>query len=188
MPFFFAATYITTGFNITQAYIAPGIAYKINKKSIAKYNENVDNEDKLLIEISDREKDDFIRRAIYGGRCLPGIKEFINNQYEKILMEVLQEENITGEEFINLEDVIYDDDKNKKENLTARTKNNINRKIASKINYNDIYNSRNYYIVQDVKSLYPTAMAGTNLLNVNFPNGLSRWSNIPEEEFKNNKI
>ena len=31
-------------------------------------------------------------------------------------------------------------------------------------------------------------MAGTILLNVNFPNGLSRWSNTPEIEFKNNKI
>ena len=81
--------YITTGYNISQSYTAPGIAYKINKKSISEYNKNVSNEDKLLIEITDNEKDEFIRRAIYGGRCLPGKKEFINNHYEKILMEVL---------------------------------------------------------------------------------------------------
>ena len=62
-------------------------------------------------------------------------------------MEVLQEENITGEEFINLEDVIYEVEKKKKENLTVRTKNNINRKVASRLNYNDIYKSRNYYVV-----------------------------------------
>ena len=54
--------YLTTGFYLTQSYTAPGIAYKINKKSIAEYNKNVNNVDKLLIEIPDYEKDDFIRR------------------------------------------------------------------------------------------------------------------------------
>ena len=66
--------YVTTGFNLTQSYTAPGITYKINKKSIAEYNKNIDNEDKLLIEKPYHEKDDFIRREIYGWRCLSGKK------------------------------------------------------------------------------------------------------------------
>ena len=31
-------------------------------------------------------------------------------------------------------------------------------------------------------------MSGTNLLNVNFPNGISRCSEVPKKEFENNKI
>ena len=59
---------------------------------------------------------------------------------------------------------------------------------SAKFNYyQDFIDSNDFIFNADVSSLYPTAMAGFEHVHVKYPIEISRWSNIPEEEFKNNK-
>ena len=55
-------------------------------------------------------------------------------------------------------------------------------------NYEEFINSNDFIFNADVSSLYPTAMAGFEHIHIKYPIGKSRWSNKPEEEFKNNKF
>ena len=53
--------------------------------------------------------------------------------------------------------------------------------------YNDLIDSKDFIFNADVSSLYPTAMAGFEHLDVDYPVGVSRWSDEPKSEFENNK-
>ena len=54
-------------------------------------------------------------------------------------------------------------------------------------NYEEFIDSNDFIFNADVSSLYPTAMAGFEHVHAKYPIGLSRWSEIPEEEFNNKK-
>lgn len=60
--------------------------------------------------------------------------------------------------------------------------------INGKMSYEELKETNEFIYNADVKSLYPASMAGVDgLLEVQYPTGKSRWSDKPDEEYKNNK-
>jgi len=59
--------------------------------------------------------------------------------------------------------------------------------VNGKMSYDELIETGEYIANEDDTSLYPAAMAGFELLDAQYPTGQSRWSDKPEEEFKNNK-
>ena len=56
------------------------------------------------------------------------------------------------------------------------------------MSYEELKETNEFIYNADVKSLYPASMAGVDgLLEVQYPTGKSRWSDKPDEEYKNNK-
>ncbi len=60
--------------------------------------------------------------------------------------------------------------------------------VNKKMNYDDLIKTGDFIFNADATSLYPASMKGFELVDVLYPTGLSRWCNIPEVEFKNNRI
>ena len=60
--------------------------------------------------------------------------------------------------------------------------------MSGKMNYKELYETNDFILNGDVTSLYPGAMRGfkkihntkTKGLDVKYPTGLSKWSDIPE--------
>lgn len=160
--------YESEGINITSFPTLSAMAFACLSNSI----HDLKKQHKFIIELPDKEKDDYIRRSIYGGRVTAAKKEFINKQYENALTDVLKSKRMTMEQYIN--------------KCSEGGKKHIDKLISKKINYNDILNSQDYSFNADCISLYPTSMAGNDLFNVEFPVGFSRWSNTPSLQFKYN--
>ena len=59
--------------------------------------------------------------------------------------------------------------------------------INGKMTYRELLKSFDYMYNADATSLYPSSMCGFELCKVKYPIGKSRWSNNPEQEFKNSK-
>ena len=54
--------------------------------------------------------------------------------------------------------------------------------------YKQLLESKEFIFNADATSLYPASMKGFKHVNVLYPTGMSRWSEQPNEEFKNNKV
>jgi hypothetical protein len=191
--------------NITEYLTLPALAFDtwtryINdrNKKIRKDNLKIKNgdivgkaEDEILIEIPDKEKYEFVRKCVYGGRVTCNKLEFINKEYQQNFNNILNDLNLSHSDYIELKDVEYiKNDKGEivEEDKEAITKNYIDREISKNMNYENVKNSNDYIFNGDVSSLYPTAMRGNELLEVKYPVGCSRWSNDPKNEFENKKL
>ncbi len=73
-----------------------------------------------MIEIPDKEKYEFIRKNVYGGRVTSNKLEFTNNQYQQELNNVLKDLNLSREDYIKTSD---------------QEKNEIDREISKNMNY-----------------------------------------------------
>ena len=71
-------------------------------------------------------------------------------------------------------------------NMEYKTK-NYDEIVDKKMNYDDVIKSDDFIFNADATSLYPASMAGFDLCDVKYPTGLSRWSDKPDDEFKNKK-
>lgn len=60
--------------------------------------------------------------------------------------------------------------------------------VEKKIQYNNLFNSKDYIFNADVTSLYPAAMKGFDLMPVAYPTGTSTWSKNPKQDFENGLI
>ena len=126
-----------------------------------------------IVEINkDIEKYTFIHQATYGGRCHPLVKEFTSNYYEEAV-EI-------HKEMVHKQTEVEKDSKEYKEIEAEYLE-------RGKMLYNTIKKSKNYIFNGDVISLYPASMSGCEMMDVSYPVGFSRWSELPEEEFENNK-
>lgn len=115
-----------------------------------------------VVEIpNDMKKYKFIKQGTYGGRCYPQQQYYVNKYYEELTNNYKY--NIifdSFEQYIN----------------------------AFNITYDEIKKSNDFIFNADDTSLYPASMKGFELCNVEYPLGISEWSNEPEKEFNNNKI
>jgi hypothetical protein len=59
--------------------------------------------------------------------------------------------------------------------------------INKKMTYEELIKTGDYINNGDATSLYPASMAGFELLDAQYPTNKSRWSDKPDDEFKNNK-
>jgi len=156
--------------NITEFPTLSAMAYKCWLNSIEKIKKETG--DNIFIEIPTKDKYDFIRRSIYGGKVAACIKSYYNEQYNILLHQELEDMKLSYDEYIQSPESV---------------KNNIDKIISKKLKYEDVYNSNDYIFNSDVSSLYPTSMAGNDLIDVQFPSTPSRWSDNPTIEFANNK-
>lgn len=60
--------------------------------------------------------------------------------------------------------------------------------MNGKMCYQELIKTDDFIFNADASSLYPTAMAGYELLNVKYPVGFSRWSDDPEKDFNDGKL
>src|SRR4051794_38275701 len=73
-----------------------------------------------------------------------------------------------------VEDVIHD-----KKNLKV---------VNGKMKYKDLIKTGDFIFNADATSLYPASMKGIDILDVSYPTGKSRWSELPLEEWNKKKI
>ena len=60
--------------------------------------------------------------------------------------------------------------------------------INGEMTYKQLLKTNEYIFNADATSLYPASMHGTDFCDVQFPTGLSHWSDQPEKEFNDNKV
>ena len=123
--------------NITDYLTISSLSYACWNRYIFELNKKLEKSDRISIEIPNKEKYDFMKKSVFGGRC-----------------NAIKKEYKTRSEFKD---------------------------------YEELMESEDFIFNADVSSLYPTAMAGYEHLDVNYPVGVSRWSDKPELEFNNDK-
>lgn len=60
--------------------------------------------------------------------------------------------------------------------------------VNKNMTYKQLLETGDFIFNADATSLYPASMKGTEHLQISYPTGNSRWSNNPNEEWKNGKI
>ncbi len=57
-----------------------------------------------------------------------------------------------------------------------------------RMTYKELLETNDFIYNGDSSGLYPASMAGTDFMDVEFPTGISRWSNQPEKEYNDGKL
>jgi len=65
---------------------------------------------------------------------------------------------------------------------------NLTELLSGEMTHQQLQENGDYIFNADATSLYPASMAGTDLMPVSYPTGLSRWSEKGEYEFENGKM
>lgn len=115
-------------------------------------------EQNVVIETPQKEKYDFVKDAIYGGRVFPMQKHFATTAFTKDEEKTIQDIYQKLDQNISLDDIKYDpqDIKNM---------------------WQKCWDSESFISNMDMNSLYPTAMC------MDYPVGLGEWSSNPERDF-----